>query len=382
MSILKNIFSITEEKSYNKCYNVITLFGLKLKYKNIKKSKIIEEEYNSSINYDIKLNSAVFDNSDKSLYKKNVILYKYHYQESPNNHGVNLGDYVQTIATKNVINKILPNIEYKFWDRDNLLNYDGQPAFVVMQGWFGYGVKFLPNEKILPILIGTHITTTKRDGFCKVLENNADYFKKVTFGCRDTSTLNFIRRLNLESYLSRCLTLTFPKREDNKLYNKTFIVDIAPKFHKYIPKSIRKNAEYIYQRSVDADKKIEYFVSEEEYIKQTEDLLRKYKDTAKLVITSALHCASPCIAMGIPTVLIDFEDKNDRFGSLDGIIKIYNKEDLVKGKIDFNPKSIDIEDLKQLLIKNVDLSIKQAFDEEVDIDELKSVRQKIENYSL
>ncbi|WP_141082403.1 polysaccharide pyruvyl transferase family protein [Campylobacter devanensis] len=38
--------------------------------------------------------------------------------------------------------------------------------------------------------------------------------------------------------------------------------------------------------------------------RKTEDLLQTYKNKAKLIATSALHCAAPCTAMGIPVILI------------------------------------------------------------------------------
>ncbi|MGV0033849.1 MAG: polysaccharide pyruvyl transferase family protein [Candidatus Azotimanducaceae bacterium WSBS_2022_MAG_OTU7] len=39
------------------------------------------------------------------------------------------------------------------------------------------------------------------------------------------------------------------------------------------------------------------------------ELLERYRTQAKLVITSKLHCALPCIAMGIPVIF--FADKRD-----------------------------------------------------------------------
>ena len=380
MSIFKYILSYTQEISDNKCHNVITVFGLKFKYKNLKQNKIFVEQNEINVKEKIKSLRSAINLKDKEQYKKTSILFKYGYQNSMANHGVNLGDYVQTLATQNILKNLLPNIEYKFWDRDELAKYDDTPAFVIMQGWFAYGVNYLPNEKLLPVFIGTHITTSKRDEFCLMLKENPDYFKNMNFGCRDTSTLKFMRENGLSSYLSRCLTLTFPRRDANIEYNKIFIVDIPEKFLKYIPKEILNNAEIVSQKIVDSNKNISEFNNYEKYIAQTKDILSKYRDTAGLVITSALHCASPCIAMGIPVILIDFEKKNDRFGSLDGIIKIYNKQDLISGNIDFNPIPPDIEDLKQLMTKNVELSIKETFEEEIDKEELNKIRKKISKY--
>ena len=283
---------------------------------------------------------------------------------------------------KNIIQKIYPNQNFIYWDRDNLLNYTETPAFAIMQGWFAHSSLYMPNEKILPVFIGTHITTPKRKEFLLYIKKNPKYFNKITFGCRDTSTLNFMRKNNVNSYLSRCLTLTYPKREVNINPKDIFIVDMPEEYLKYVPNELLEHAKFVNQRAIDTDKDTSYFLNYERYMKQTSDLLSEYRNNAKLVITSALHCASPCIAMGIPTILIDFEDKNDRFGSLNGIIKIYNKQDLINRNINYSPEVTNIEDLKQLMIKNVELSIKQAFDEEIDEKELNNIRQLIEKYNI
>ena len=58
-----------------------------------------------------------------------------------------------------------------------------------------------------------------------------------------------------------------------------------------------------------------------------ENLLERYKK-AKVVFTSLIHCALPCIAMGTPVVFIDagFNNnaaKRDRFG---GILDLFPKK--------------------------------------------------------
>ena len=110
--------------------------------------------------------------------------------------------------------------------------------------------------------------------------------------------------------------------------------------------------------------------------------MNKYRDEARLVITTALHCAAPCTAMGIPVVLISETINNIRFSTLDGIIKIYSIDDLKQGNINYSVQAPNIEDLKTLMIKNVDLTIKQVFDASVSDEYLCDIREKIENYKI
>ena len=58
----------------------------------------------------------------------------------------------------------------------------------------------------------------------------------------------------------------------------------------------------------------------EQRMNDVENLLKRYKK-AKVVFTSLIHCALPCIAMGTPVVFIDagFNNnaaKRDRFGGI------------------------------------------------------------------
>ena len=113
-----------------------------------------------------------------------------------------------------------------------------------------------------------------------------------------------------------------------------------------------------------------------------EKQLEEYRRHARLVITSALHCAQPCLAMGIPVVFIKPEyNERERYSSMDGILRQYTIRDLEDGKIDFNPDALDIEDLKDVLIINLCLSIKEHRTQEEE-KKLNRVREIIENYNI
>lgn len=159
-------------------------------------------------------------------------------------------------------------------------------------------------------------------------------------------------------------------------------MDVPGEYLKYLPQEVVQGAEIFSQRSVDVGMDDSCYVnSEGKYLPQAEALLKKYRDNAELVVTGALHCASPCIAMGIPTILIDFKGQNERFGSLSGIFKTYSKQDLLEGNIDWGARNAhvaDIEGLKKLMLKNVKLSVLQALGKKVDAEELNATRQKIE----
>ena len=74
-------------------------------------------------------------------------------------------------------------------------------------------------------------------------------------------------------------------------------------------------------------------------MKEAKLLLDRYKK-AKVVFTSLIHCALPCVAMGISAVLVDagFNNniaKRDRFGGLTDLFTTHLHIDLPFGKRTF-----------------------------------------------
>lgn len=344
--------------------------------------KLLKRDNHSQFYYEYSKNNKIVDIHAKEEYFNNCILFKYDYFNGNPKREVNLGDYIQTTATKNILKNLYPNINYQYFDRDNLSNYDGVKAFTIMQGWFSHSYTFMPNNKIIPVFIGTHISNETQEDLINFIKYNPNYFKNKTIGCRDFATKQFFNDLGIDAYLSRCLTLTFPKREVMPEQNKVFLVNIPKNCSSYLPKEILKDAEYINQRAIHENYLSSYYInSEKTYLAKTEILLNRYKNEARLIITNALHCAAPCIAMGIPVVLIDFEEENNRFSTLDNIIKIYTLKEFQERKIDYNIQAPNIELLKKSIIKNCELTIKEIRGEKINKEELMQVRNIIENWS-
>lgn len=136
----------------------------------------------------------------------NIKLFKYQYS------GLlpicNLGDYIQTIAVEQIINKLYPSKEKIFVDRENLLlDNDVNKSLVIMQGWFSHKkYTFMPNKNHKAIWIGAHFNNLAQETIEETLKINPKYFDDKEIGCRDFYTLEFCKKLGIRSYLSRCLT--------------------------------------------------------------------------------------------------------------------------------------------------------------------------------
>ncbi len=210
----------------------------------------------------------------------------------------NIWDEIQSLAVRQHLNSCDVYI-----DRDGLNDYKWEDIRMIINWWFNPKNVHLPlSDNISPKFIWYHISN-REDWNNPLLSHKAlTYYKKYwSIGCRDQETCDILNKKWVDAYLSLCPTITFPKRETTIENKKVFIVDTDIFLH--IPKHLKKNSEYI-------SHKIPSWYDFKKKFDIAEDLLNKYKKEAKLVITSRLHCALPCIAMGIPVVV--FCDPNDK----------------------------------------------------------------------
>lgn len=290
----------------------------------------------------------------------------------------NLGDYFQTIATEKALSSIHGE-ECKFVhvQRNQLVDHPGGTC--VMQGWYEHDdLGFLPGNDTRAVWIGTHFTEKVCNSLALLFQNSA--YRLYDVGCRDKATLDFCRIWGISSYFSRCLTLTLPKRseKDSAKADTVYIVDCSDEAISLLPEEIRTGAKIINQRGFIREPWKSWNMCRD----VAEELLKEYRQHARLVITSALHCAQPCIAMGIPVVFIkpDYNERN-RFSSMDGIVPQYSIQDLKNKNVDFNPKAPNIEELKTALMTNLSLSLKQKRSKEEE-QQLIIVRQKITDFNV
>lgn len=116
---------------------------------------------------------------------------------------LNLGDFIQTIATYSAVKSFMGEgiEEIEFFDRDSLSFYQGKGGICIMQGFFcntntDY---FLPiSNKILSVFVGTHFTAQAQD-FLKHIVFRSSYFSDKEIGCRDKFTLEFCQKLGIKS---------------------------------------------------------------------------------------------------------------------------------------------------------------------------------------
>jgi hypothetical protein len=197
----------------------------------------------------------------------------------------NIGDNIQTLAVAQHIDQ-----DYDLVDRDFLNLYEGDPVLVVMNGWFTHLPKnWPPAPAITPLFFGFHMTQRT----FPVFEQYADYFRKFApIGCRDEATAEKFRSWGVESYVSGCATMTFPAREKEPEQPKLILVDQP--FKHFLSKERRGYVSITHE--------LQPYMSSMVKMQAAKELLGFYRDNAGMVVTSRIHCAMPCAAMGIPVV--------------------------------------------------------------------------------
>lgn len=261
----------------------------------------------------------------------------------------NLGDNMQIIAIDYIYEKMgIPQDEIVYVDTNDLATYKGEyiilPVAIPLVDYREGGIAKRFSEHIIPVFLG--LTMVK-----ETLElDEVEYLKKFApIGCRDEKTLNMLRKYQIDCYLHGCITVTLPKRKSGINAEDIYIVDIDPSIQKLIPFNLRANAKF--RTHLRSDLKDS---PKQEAMKQ----YMEYKENSKLIITSLLHCAVPCMAAGIP-VIIFRKQVTYRMAWLEKLLPIYTPDKLQE--IQWNPKSVDIEEHKKRVLNITINRLKNAY---------------------
>ncbi len=262
--------------------------------------------------------TQVEKNTDKTF---GILCYGYNYinkgyKKSPE--FVNLGDYIQSIAAKQFLPK--PHREALI-DRDTLKYYSGNKVKMIMNGWY-----FLDknnevfSKKIDPVFVSFHINNDEKD----ITQNTINYLKQhQPIGCRDLYTQNALSKRGINSYFSGCLTTTLDetyKVNENERTGDIIFCDYKLGQYKEADDYLKKLKNYNFNNVIYTTHDFSKNSTHEERFKVSDELLKKYAK-AKLVVTTRIHCALPCLACGTPVILVNPYYDTKRF---DGLYNLFN----------------------------------------------------------
>lgn len=292
----------------------------------------------------------------------------------------NIGDYIQSLAQEQFFDKIDCYVER---EKINTFSSPEKVNLIMNAWWMWHPENFPPSDDVNPLFLSFHVVPSiaKR----MLTEKSVEYLKKYEpIGARDTGTQKLLESYGIKSYFSGCLTLTLGLKYKEERHDGPIIFvdpyyecgnDSSKKIVKILTacvslaKNLRKvlllrkkfacefsmlskvhmkwlgdmlccasfyesysnmfsddvllNAEFI-NHTVEQS----LFKSEEEKLDYSRKLLHRYA-TAKLVVTSRIHCALPCLGIETPVIFVTSDslensDKVRSSGRFGGLIELFH----------------------------------------------------------
>ena len=302
----------------------------------------------------------------------------------------NIGDDIQTYAAM----KYLPHIDY-YIDRENLSCFvpdKKEYVSMIMNGWFIHNkIAWPPSPYIKPLLISMHFKVLEETdvGDAYLKDFGGDFLKQYgPVGARDFETIKRLEKNKIDAYFSGCMTLTIEKFCKVKKKKTICLVDVSDEIISKVKESTNYEIEVLTHSLKQKETEIKNI---NERMQDVEKILKKYQQ-AKLVITTRLHCALPCVALGTPVIVLHKEIfDEDRLGSFFSLFQNYIDEDFLKMDIKQildKPKknSKDYLKIKKDLNKRCKQFIKYCenttfnIEDLPDLDEYKSYVEKLSWY--
>lgn len=302
--------------------------------------------------------------------KYGIVTYHKRPMRKGSRNALNIGDPIQTYAMKYVLRTMsVPENQLVEISRYHASDYDGDYAVLPFNCFNMIGnqaalvYNTLPlSPKIIPVFISFHLHSRHINR--EILDNLRAY---QPIGCRDEETMLNLRKHGLVAYLSGCVTALLPKRKNMPVERKAFFVDIPEGLLKYVPQEIKENAEYLTHQPQFQRLSEENELTDAEYDKFYEmgiNTLKRYEMEATLVVTSRLHVATPCMAMGIPVILVS-NNFDGRFSWIDKYLRLYTPDTFQN--IDWYPEPVEYEEQKERLLHIYQERIKKTYEDNKDI---------------
>ncbi|MFO1058560.1 MAG: polysaccharide pyruvyl transferase family protein [Dongiaceae bacterium] len=245
---------------------------------------------------------------------------------------MNLGDEIQSLAAR----RFLPRVDFTV-DREALpdLRLDG-PASLILNGWFmHHPERWPPPEGLRPLLVSMHVSRDlsheNRSGLTPdrllLTGAGAEYLRRWgPVGARDWHTLELLDRAGIPAWWSACLTLTLERppapRED-----LVCAVDLGPAMIEQLQARLRtplRVVSHLVRGKGTAEK-----------LAAAERRLQLYA-RAKAVVTTRLHCALPCLALGTPVLFVERAADAYRFDGLRDLLHHVDRDGFLAGRHGFD----------------------------------------------
>ncbi len=301
----------------------------------------------------------------------------------------NIGDYIQTLAAE----QYCENPDYV--NLRELSEYiPAEKTKLIANGWFtSRPESWIPTENIIPLFVSFHITP---DCYEEMLDDKGiAYLKKwEPIGCRDMNTVEKLKSVGIDAWFSGCLTLTLKRcYQSEKRTDEIYFVDPYYPFFRNIhnkktilPIVVLPQILFHYKTIQKIARKIRYRANLPQQLKRVESLLRaacfyrlyksRFSDkclesanyechnifvpgddncnkqlsvarkllqkyvTAKLVVTSRIHCALPCLGFDTPVIFTTVQNESHSSGRFNGLLNFFRVFTITNNSIVVNDKEL------------------------------------------
>ena len=283
--------------------------------------------------------------------------YGLYYFRNTHNLGDDMWAYAQSLFYPHIDYLIDNTSVYKFKSKNDEDVATIIGAFVEPRN---YEWCFLPPSNVIPFFVGAYFRST----MWEFLQNEqiVKYMKAYApVGARTTTTTRF-SDLGIDSYYSGCVTLTLPELKKNK-GGYICLVDVPEYVEKYVRDVVGEKSEikiithdlpnlgqdvYLNHRNL----------SITDRFNKIKELLQVYAD-AKLVVTSKLHCALPCLTQKTPVCLTlpkdgkGIVDMHDRMECFFELFNMCWYEDFKEGSVRYDFQNPPANPDKYLVYRDV-----------------------------
>lgn len=277
-------------------------------------------------------------NQEELKYCQNygILIYDYYYNGNCLSNRANIGDYIQSLAALQYLPK---NCKPYFIDRDSIQYYHGPKVKLIMNGWHSIkeGNKYVSTQ-IIPFFLSYHLA--KSEHLSSLYIENLKKFSPI--GCRDLNTRDKLNKYGINSYFSSCLTTTLDidfLSPENQRSNDIIFIDYKFGQLRKVDEFLLSLNKYNFKNVIYINHKFNLELTHIERFKLAKSLLEKYSK-AKLVITTRIHGALPCLAFHTPVILINKIYDYYRFPGLYELLNTiginYNKKFEIRVNINDN----------------------------------------------
>lgn len=238
----------------------------------------------------------------------------------------NIGDVLQALAVLDH----LPSAPVVL-DRENLLSaFDRGDLLYFANGWLMHDFsKFPPPENLRPVYASVHFSNAA------ILQRRANvlHFKKHgPIGARDQKTLFMLRAAGIPSYYSGCFTAGLNSRPCGSTNLGLLVVDGVD--HRLSDSAVEVIGSRLGMKPhrISHDPESANLSFDEYAVKsfaRAEKLLQAYCSSS-MVVTTKIHCALPCLAMGVPVILLHPTPSEERLAPAAEFLKVVDLKNLDK----------------------------------------------------